>query len=152
MSPADGDFKTCPWCGEAVRRAALVCRFCQGAVTERGRDKARRFAEGDPTDPDLKPASPPPSPAKPKATRKKPARTDASLHDLAKALPRNLFDTIVETSKRADEGGERRPIAILFTDLVGCSAWMGTSPPVPLSASGEGASRSVPKGSLRERG
>ena len=99
----------CPWCGEDIRKKAILCRFCKGDVTPRGLEAAQRFMAGEE-------APPPPEPEVPGARAA--AASGEGLREMSDSMPASLLDQIVTASESIDEG-ERRPITVVFTDLCG---------------------------------
>jgi class 3 adenylate cyclase/tetratricopeptide (TPR) repeat protein len=93
--------RPCPWCGEEIRRSAIVCRFCHNDVTPRGEERARRFAAGEEPAAAVQPLALP---------------EGSGLARLAKYVPQGLLEGIVAGADALEEG-ERRPIAVLFADL-----------------------------------
>lgn len=112
MSPAGAETKTCPWCGEEIKAAAILCRYCRGDVTPQGVTEAQQFA--------AKRSSSHPSAAEAPSARV-PSFQDPVLSRLSKYLPESLLQGILESAELIDEG-ERRPIAVLFADVSGYTA------------------------------
>ncbi len=124
MPAENKDTKICPWCGEEIKSRALICRFCFQDVTHGGVEAAERFAETRGTGA----AASPPAPSAPSPPRKKgrpaakakaaeePSHPDISR--LKKYVPKNVLEDIITGAETLEEG-ERRPIAVLFSDLAG---------------------------------
>ena len=89
-------FKKCPWCAEEIRQEAIICRFCRNVVSESGIQLAKKVANGEATLP--------------------PQTTSSQISD-TKTQP-NLIEQIISIGESIDEG-ERRSVAILFSDIVG---------------------------------
>ncbi len=104
------DTKTCPWCGEDIKAAAIICRFCRNDATPQAMEQAREFASR------ARPA-PAPTPQAPAPPPKIPAG-DPTLNRMAGFVPRTLLQGIIDSTDAANEG-ERRPISVLFADLAG---------------------------------
>ena len=112
MSENMQDTKICPWCGEEIKKKAIICRYCFQDVTQSGYEAAERatagavVAEGVPSAPTVtKPQAPKPA-------------AEPTLSRLTRFVPKNLIEGII-TSADTMEEGESRPIAILFSDLSG---------------------------------
>lgn len=107
--PLSTNDRTCPWCGEQIKQAAIICRFCHNDVTPRGEETARRMIVGE---------APAPAPADPAGRAIADASEGSGVHRLSKYVPPAILEGIIEGASGIDEG-ERRPIAILFSDLSG---------------------------------
>jgi len=101
MAGKNPDAKVCPWCGETIKKQAIICRFCFQDVTPKGVLDAQRFKE----EPGKK--KPPQAPTK-----------DASLSRLSRFVPKTLMEELLYSVETIEEG-ERRPIAVVFCDLSG---------------------------------
>lgn len=107
MKSDAGEIKICPWCGEQIKKTAVICRFCYNDVTPRGEQAALRFKSAE---------------APPAVEGVVPGRVmapgDPILARLSKLVPKRLLEGIVGSAETIEEG-ERRPIAILFSDICG---------------------------------
>ena len=103
------DTKICPWCGEEIKKRAIICRFCFHEVTRSGMEAAEKLAAGQ------KPSLEEPEPA---GKTPEAGSVNPSLSRLSKIVPKSLIEEILTGVETLDES-ERRPIAILFSDLSG---------------------------------
>ncbi|HOE64453.1 MAG TPA: tetratricopeptide repeat protein [Candidatus Sumerlaeota bacterium] len=101
------DTKVCPWCGEEIKKKAIICRFCFQDVTQAGIEAAQRMADGAAQ---AAVAGPEGAPAAP--------TIEPSVARLTRFVPKTLIEGIVSSADTMEEG-ERRPIAVLFSDLSG---------------------------------
>ncbi|MBN1868383.1 AAA family ATPase [Candidatus Sumerlaeota bacterium] len=94
------EMRECPWCGEEIRAQAVICRFCKNDVTPRGIEAAKRFVED----------------KEPGEAARLARTTGPATVPMGAPMPQTLLDRILAVGEEIDEG-ERRPIAVLFSDL-----------------------------------
>lgn len=112
MPHEEPDTKICPWCGEEIKRKAIICRFCFNDVTDKGIESARKFAESNSR------SSVTSRSQETKTSHSFISPPESSVKRLQKFIPKTLLEGIISGAEDLAEG-ERRPIAILFSDLAG---------------------------------
>ncbi|GAB4316665.1 MAG: hypothetical protein Kow0059_09280 [Candidatus Sumerlaeia bacterium] len=112
MSTKDQNNKPCPWCGEQIKATAIICRFCYHDVTERGQALAQKFAAGE------VPLELQASPEMVNRMLESQEPQAPGLTRLSRFVPKSLLEGLLDSAETAGEG-ERRPIAILFSDMTG---------------------------------